>query len=64
MYIRIVLAVIAAGFMVTKALEPNFGFSTVGGSEAAGYNIFTVMVYALGAWLIYRALRKKPTSAE
>jgi hypothetical protein len=37
----------------------NQGFSTVSGSEATGFNLFTLTMYGVGLWLIYRGFYPK-----
>lgn len=57
--ISIVLAVFAGLLIVVELSSPNFGFSSMDNAgETAGSSLFAIIIYAVGAKLIYDAFKK------
>lgn len=50
----IAITVIFGALSLFKMFEPNFGFALEGGGEALGYNMFTLTLYGMFAFGIYK----------
>lgn len=43
---------------LSNLLQPNLGFSTVGGAEASGNNAIILIIYILGPVFLYKGIKK------
>lgn len=59
-----VLGIIAAVLIVGTLASGNLGFAPLDGAESIGRNVWALLVYFGGGWLIYRAFKKDKTVSE
>ena len=57
---KTILAIVAALFILGTVTRDTLGFVTFDSAQAVGYDMWTITVYIVGGWLIYRAFKKKP----
>ena len=43
---------------LSNLIQPDFGFSNVGGSEAGGNNAVILLIYILGPVFLYKGIKK------
>jgi len=55
---KIILATIAAALIIGTLVSKNFGFVPITGAQSIGFNMWALLVYIGGSWLIYRAFKR------